>query len=67
MRVIIDRFEENFAVVELDNKETVNMPRSLVPKGAKEGDVIDIQVNEEKTRKRREKMEKMMNDLWRKS
>jgi len=67
MRVTIDRFEGNFAVVELDNKETVNMPKVLVPKGAKEGDIIDITINEAITRERRQKMESKMKDLWRKS
>ncbi len=67
MRVIIDRFEGDFAVVEMGNGETVNMPGILVPKGAKEGDVIDIQINEEKTLERRRKIENMMKDLWRKT
>lgn len=66
MRLIIERFEGNFAVVELDNKETVNMPKILLPEGAKEGDIIDIEINEQKTRERRQKMENKMNDLWRK-
>ncbi len=67
MQVIIDRFDGNFAVVELDNGETVNMPRKLVPKGAKEGDVVDIRINEETTLERRQRIENMMKDLWRKS
>ncbi len=67
MRVTIDRFEGNFVVVELANKETVNMPKILVPEGAKEGDIIDIKINEEKTGERRQNMEKMMQNLWRKS
>lgn len=67
MRVTIDRFEGNFAVVELDNRETVNMPKVLVPEGAKEGDIIEITINEAITRERRQKMENKMKDLWRKS
>jgi len=67
MRVVIDRFEGNFAVVELDSKETVNMPKALLPQGAKEGDIISIDINKEKTREHRQKMENKMKDLWRKS
>lgn len=66
MQVIIDRFEGNFAVVELENKERISMPKSLVPKGAKEGDIIDIVINEALTKKRREQMGNRLKDLWNK-
>ncbi len=67
MQVIIDRFEGAFAVVELPNRETVNLPRALVPKGAKAGDVIEIRINQEKTKERKAKMEERMKNLWKKS
>lgn len=35
MRIIIDRFEGNFAVVELENRTMVNMPLELLPAEAK--------------------------------
>jgi len=41
MRFIIDRFEEDFAL--LENPETLEVkeyPRAKLPKGAKEGDVL---------------------------
>lgn len=66
MQVIIDRLEEGFAVVELVNRETVNMPRALLPEGAKPGDVLEIRIDEESTRERREKIESRMKSLWRK-
>lgn len=37
---IIDRFEENFAVIECEDKSTFNIPRAILPRNAKEGDVI---------------------------
>jgi hypothetical protein len=67
MQVIIDRFEGDFAVVELANKETVNMPRVLLPEGAKEGDIIDIVLNQQGTLERKTQMENRMKNLWRKS
>ena len=40
MRLIIDRFEGDFAVVELEDRSTIDIPKKLIPKGAKEGDVL---------------------------
>lgn len=63
MKVIIDRFESDYAVVEKDEKEFYNIPRVLVS-NAKEGDVIDISVDQEETNKRRMEVEDLMNDLF---
>ena len=38
--IIIDRFEEEFAVCEKDGKGFEKIPRSLICKTASEGDVI---------------------------
>ena len=40
MKYIIDRFEENLAVLEGENKEMLNVPRGLLPDDAKEGDCL---------------------------
>ncbi|HPZ09966.1 MAG TPA: DUF3006 domain-containing protein [Candidatus Eremiobacteraeota bacterium] len=64
MNVIIDRFEDLYAVVELDNKEMVNMPLALVPPGAKEGDVLEIIVNPGETEKKKKEIEELMENLW---
>ena len=50
LKVIIDRFEGDYAVVETEDKIMVNLPKSLIP-GAKEGDVISISIDEEETKK----------------
>ncbi len=42
MKVIIDRFEENIAVVEL-NGEMLNAPRALFGE-AREGDVVELRI-----------------------
>lgn len=63
LKVIIDRFEGDFAVVELDDLSTVNVPR-IIFKGANEGDVVDIIINNEETSKRKNNINKIMDDLF---
>ncbi len=64
MKIIIDRFEGNFAIVELDDKRIIDMPKELVPEEAKEGDVLEIQISQEKTEELKEKIEKEVEGLW---
>ena len=40
MKLIIDRFEGNFAVCETENKTFVNIPKSELPSLINEGDVL---------------------------
>ncbi len=63
MRVIIDRFEENFAVVEIEPGKFVELPKELVP-NAKEKDVILIQKDSKETKKRKQKIEKLMSQVF---
>ena len=63
MRVIIDRLEENFAVVETETGVMVDLPRILVPE-AKEGDVVNITVDASATDKRKQTIDELMNDLF---
>lgn len=51
--IIIDRFKESWAVLELPDDTTFNFPRSLLPEEAKEGDVLyfEVSIDEEATRK----------------
>lgn len=64
MRLIIDRFEGDFAIVELENGETVDISKKIIPDNVIEGDVIDITVNKEETKKIKEIIEKLCEDLW---
>lgn len=40
MTYIIDRFEEDVAVLECSDRTTVEVPLTSIPKGAKEGDCL---------------------------
>lgn len=66
--MILDRFEEDFAVVEIDGK-TVNVEIKLVMDDVKEGDVLKevegfYYKDEEATSNRRKYMEDRFKDLW---
>ena len=63
MKVIIDRFEEDYAVIEISAGNFVNIPRVLIPE-AKEGDVIKIEIDKEATDKRKEEIKKLMDNLF---
>lgn len=69
-KFIVDRFEENYAVCETEDKKMVNIHRSELPENAKEGDVLILLqdnkyfIDSESTRQRRERIKKKMNSLW---
>jgi len=63
MKVIIDRFEGDYAIVELPNETFVDVPKVLFP-DAHEGDVIDISVDKEETKKRKDHIEELMSKLF---
>ena len=67
MKVIIDRFEGEIAVIELAIGKTINVPKELFP-NAKEGDVFSIEFdkneNTNETESRKEKITSLMNDLF---
>lgn len=64
MKIIIDRFEEEFVVAELENKQMINIPKAIVPKNAKEGDVISIEVDVYESTERKKKISNLMEELW---
>ena len=61
--LIIDRFEGDFAVVETSNG-FVNIPRSDMPSGAREGDVLVLGLDKKDTDSRKERIDGMMNKLF---
>lgn len=63
MEVVIDRFEGEYAVVEIDKDKFENLPRILVP-DAKEGDVVKIIIDHDKTKKRKEHISNLMDNLF---
>ena len=63
MKVIIDRFEGNMAVVELPDKTLLNVPRKLFD-DASEGDVFDVSADKSETEKRRKVIGGLMDELF---
>lgn len=45
MKVIIDRFEGNYAVCEKEDRAMINIEISRIPSEAKEGDVLEVYSN----------------------
>ncbi|NEZ47886.1 DUF3006 domain-containing protein [Clostridium niameyense] len=69
MKGIIDRFEEEFVVVELESGETMNIPINKMPKGIREGVVINIfgrriSIDESETKKLSKDIDKLIEDMW---
>ena len=69
MKVIIDRFEGDFAVCEKEDRQMLDIKRNKIPSSAKEGDVLDISndriiIDSEATEKRKKEIEELTKDLW---
>ena len=64
MRIIVDRFEGNIAVVELENGQMLDCPKALLPDNAKEGSIINITVDENATNEKLQKVTERMNKLF---
>ncbi|MDK2992381.1 MAG: hypothetical protein PWP48_1614 [Clostridiales bacterium] len=62
---IIDRFEGQWAVIEYGD-DVFNLPKETLPEGSKEGDVLDIniKVDEDATRARKERIQRMADRLF---
>lgn len=63
MKVIIDRFEGEYAVVEIEVAKYVNIPKILLP-NSKEGDVIKIEIDKQETEERKKNIQKLMNTVF---
>jgi len=63
MKIIVYRFEGDFAVVEIDKGCFINMPKQLIP-GAIEGDVISIIIDRNDTSNRKKKITSLMDQLF---
>ncbi len=64
VKFIIDRFEGDYALVELENKEMADMPKILLPPDAKEGDLINITIDKEETEIRRKRIQDKFDNLF---
>ena len=65
MEVIVDRIEGDYAVVEVDKGKMCNLPIEVVP-NVKEGDVVTITINKDKTEERKKTIEELMNSVFEK-
>ena len=63
MKWIIDRFEGDFAIIECNNK-TYNIKKEILPKNVKECDILEININETETGKRKQNSENLMDNIW---
>ena len=63
MEMMIDRFEGDFAVV-LCKDTAYNMPRALIPAGAKEGDVLRLLIDTAKTEEVAKEIKQLMEEVW---
>jgi hypothetical protein len=69
VKVVIDRFEGDYAVCEKEDREMIDIKRDCLPKEAKEGDVLDIEgdkiiIDVNETEKRKKEIEELTKDLW---
>ena len=64
MRIIIDRFDGEYTVVELENGSYIDVSKKLFP-DAKEGDIVDIAVNKEATDAKKNDIESRFDKLKR--
>lgn len=68
--LIIDRFENEYAICEDKNKSFFGIELSELPKGSKSGDVLDIddngtiKINVEETKRRKSRMQSKMKNLF---
>jgi len=65
---IIDRFEEDIAVVEVDGV-TRDFKKRIFPKNAEPGDFVEIKgdqvtILKDETENRRKEIEELMDELW---
>lgn len=64
MKIIIDRFEGDIAVVELPSGTMINCPKELLPDNAKEGSILTITVDNDATNKKLQENTSRMNRLF---
>lgn len=63
MRYIVDRIEENALVLEKGEGIFLTVPRELIPE-AQAGDCIEININKEETKDRRNNVGRLMDCLF---
>ena len=67
--LIVDRFEEEYVVLEQEDKTTLDVERSKFPADIQAGDVVYLEggrylIDTEATIERAKKIQVMMDELW---
>lgn len=60
---LIDRFEGDYAVIEFGDI-CFNVPKSALPSGASEGDVLDVEINADETEAREKQLKSRLKKLF---
>ncbi len=63
MKVTIDRFEGETAVVEIAAGQFATLSRSLLPQ-AREGDVVNIEIDHDESSRRKRAVEELLSELF---
>ena len=62
---IIDRFEDEFVIVEMPDGKMLKLPAALLQgMSCKEGDVLSLSIDDGETQRRRKKINCLMDDLF---
>jgi hypothetical protein len=69
MKVVLDRFEGEYAICENEAEEMIKIEKCKLPAGVVEGDVLivdgdNIIIDRDETQKRKVRIEKLMGELW---
>ncbi len=70
MKLIVDRFEEDYAVCEMEDKSFINIKRSDLPLDIKENDILEYDEKNKKIEKidmneeEKNKIEEVITNLW---
>lgn len=64
MKWIIDRIENDIVVCEAGDNYFLDIPLNALPDGVKEGDVINVSIDNAETYDRKKKIDGLMNSLF---
>lgn len=69
MKVVIDRFEGDYAICVCEDQSIIEIERQRIPQDAKESDVLNIEekqitIDVELTKQKKKNIKNIMDDLW---
>ena len=64
MKLVIDRFEGEYAIIELTDGRTASIPRIAIPPEAKESDILSIEIQKRETEARNTSIHHKINSLF---